>query len=77
MRRWTRLGEERIIYLVAQAKSLNLVTHLSHLDELDEDFGSELWGGAAENHELNPLGDAVTEGNGPLHGGVLLHAAIH
>lgn len=53
------------------------VTHLSHLDELDKDFRSELWGGAAENHQLYPLGDAITQGNGPLHGGVLLHTAIH
>lgn len=58
-------------------KFLTLVTHLSHLDELDEDFCPELRGGAAENHQLYPLGDAVTQGNGPLHGGVLLHAAVH
>lgn len=56
---------------------LNLVTDLSHLDELDEDFCPELRGGAAENHQLYPLGDAVTQGNGPLHGGILLHTAIH
>lgn len=53
------------------------ITHLSHLDKLDEDFSSELWGGAAEHHQLHPLGDAIAQGNGPLHGGVLLHAAVH
>lgn len=53
------------------------MTHLSHLDKLDEDFSSELWGGAAEHHQLHPLGDAVAQGNGPLHGRVLLHAAVH
>lgn len=73
----TRLRGEGVIYPVAQASSLHPVTHLSHLDELDEDFSSELGGGAAENHQLHPLGDAVAQSNGPLHGGVLLHAAVH
>lgn len=55
----------------------NSATHLSHLDELNEDFSSELRGGAAEHHQLHPLGDAVAQGYGPLHGGVLLHTAVH
>lgn len=62
----------------AQARSLtNPVTHLSHLDELDEDFCPELGGGAAEHHQLYPLGNAVAQGNGSFHGGVLLHTAIY
>lgn len=56
---------------------LSPVTHLSHMDELDEDLCPQLRGGTAENHQLYPLGDAVAQGNGPLHGGVLLHAAIY
>lgn len=52
-------------------------THLSHLDELDEDFRPELRGGPAEHHQLHPLGDAVAQCDGPLHGGVLLHTAVH
>lgn len=56
---------------------LHLATHLSHVDELDEDLCPELRGGTAENHQLYPLGDAIAQGNGPLHGGVLLHAAIY
>lgn len=47
------------------------------MDELDEDLCPELRGGTAENHQLYPLGDAIAQGNGPLHGGVLLHAAIY
>lgn len=80
-KRWTgwtggrRWGE--VIYLIGQAKYLKVDTHLSHLNELDEDFSSELRGGAAENHQLYPLGDAVAQGNRPLHGGVLLHTAIY
>lgn len=65
------------MYLIAQAKSLKPVIHLSHLDELDEDFRSELRGGAAENHQLYPLGDAVAQSNRSLHGGVFLHTAIY
>lgn len=47
------------------------------MDELDEDFCPELRGGAAENHQLYPLGDAIAQGNGSFHGGVLLHTAIY
>lgn len=70
-------GERESFTWFYQASSLHPATHLSHLDELDEDFSSELGGGAAENHQLYPLGDAVAQSNGPLHGGVLLHATIH
>lgn len=47
------------------------------MDELDEDLCAQLRGGTAENHQLYPLGDAIAQGDGPLHGGVLLHAAIY
>jgi hypothetical protein len=47
------------------------------MDELDEDLCPELRGGTAENHQLYPLGDAIAQGNGPLHGGVLFYAAIY
>lgn len=47
------------------------------MDELDEDLCPELWGGTAEDHQLYPLGDTIAQGNGPLHGGVLLYAAVY
>lgn len=47
------------------------------MDELDEDLCAQLRGGTAEHHQLYPLGDAIAQGDGPLHGGVLLHAAIY
>lgn len=42
------------------------------------DDGRSLWGGRlAEHHELDPLGDAVEEGDETLQDGVIHCAAVH
>ena len=51
------------------------VVYLGNMDEFREDLSPELGSGPAQDHELDPLGDAVTEGNGALHHLVVLHAA--
>lgn len=51
------------------------MAYLGNMDEFCEDLSPELGGGSAQDHELDPLGDPVTEGNGALHHLVILHAA--
>lgn len=46
------------------------------MDELGENLGPELSGGPAQHHQLDPLGDAVAQGDGALHGRDVLHAAV-
>lgn len=46
------------------------------MDELGENLCSELSGGPAQYHQLDPLGDAVAQGDGTLHHGDVLHAAV-
>lgn len=46
------------------------------MDELGEHLGSKLSGRPAQHHQLDPLGDSVTQGYGTLHHGNVLHAAV-
>lgn len=46
------------------------------MDELGEHLGPELSGGPAQHHQLDPLGDAVAQGDGTLHHWNVLHAAV-
>lgn len=45
------------------------------MDKLCENLSSQLSGRPAQHHQLNPLGDTITQGNGTLHHGDVLHAA--
>lgn len=46
------------------------------MDELGENLSSQLSGRPAQHHQLNPLGDTITQGDGTLHGRDVLHAAV-
>lgn len=50
--------------------------HLCHMDEVGDDQGTLGGGGLAKDHELNPLGDAVEQGDEPLQHGVVHGAAM-
>lgn len=54
-----------------------LGTDLCHADEVADDDGSLLGRGLAEHHELDPLGDAVEEGDEALQDGIIHRAAVH
>lgn len=45
------------------------------MDELGENLSSQLSSWPAQHHQLNPLGDPITKGNGTLQHGDVLHAA--
>lgn len=53
-----------------------MTRYLGHVDELGENLGPELSGGPAQHHQLDPLGDAVAQGDGTLHHRDVLHAAV-
>lgn len=59
------------------AARLAVVHHLSHVDELGEDLGPLLSCVSAEDHQLDPLGHAVTHHDRALQGGVFPHRAPH
>lgn len=46
------------------------------MDKLGENLSSQLSGRSAQHHQLNPLGDPVTQGYGTLHRRDVLHAAV-
>lgn len=46
------------------------------MDELGENLGPKLSGGSAQHHQLDPLGDAVAQGDGTLHHWDVFHAAV-
>lgn len=50
--------------------------YLGHVDELGENLSSQLSGRPAQHHQLNPLGDTITQGDGTLHRRDVLHAAV-
>ncbi len=50
--------------------------YLRHVNKLGENLSSQLSGWPAEHHQLNPLGDTITQGYGTLHRGDVLHAAV-
>lgn len=60
-----------------QPGRIQLVSHLSHMDELGEDLGSLLCCVSAEDHQLDPLGHAVTHHDRALQGRVFPHRALH
>lgn len=47
------------------------------MNELGEDLGSLLGRVSAEDHQLDPLGDAVTHHDGALQSRVVSHRAAH
>lgn len=49
--------------------------YLCHVDKLGENLSSQLSGRPAQHHQLNPLRDTITQGDGTLHHGDVLHAA--
>ena len=50
-------------------------TYLGHVNKLGENLRSQLSCRPAQHHELHPLGDTITQGDGTFHGGDVLHAA--
>lgn len=46
------------------------------MDKLGENLSSQLSRRPAQHHQLNPLGDTVTQGDGTLHHWDVLHAAV-
>lgn len=46
------------------------------MDKLGENLSSQLSGGSAQHHQLNPLGDTITKGYGTLHHRDVFHAAV-
>lgn len=52
-------------------------TYLSHVDELGEDLRSLLGCVSAEDHQLHPLGDAITHHDRALQSRVVPHRALH
>ena len=53
------------------------VSYLGHVDELGEDLGSLLGCVSAEDHQLDPLGDAVAHHDGTFQRRVVPHRAAH
>lgn len=49
--------------------------YLCHVDKLSENLSSQLSCWSAQHHQLNPLGDPITQGDGTLHYRDVLHAA--
>lgn len=50
--------------------------YLGHMDKLGENLCSKLSRRPAQHHQLDPLGDAITQGDGALHHWDVLHAAV-
>lgn len=46
------------------------------MDKLGENLSSQLSSRPAQHHQLNPLGDPITQGDGTLHHRNVLHAAV-
>lgn len=46
------------------------------MDKFGENLSSQLSGRPAQHHQLNPLGDTITQGYGTLHYRDVLHAAL-
>jgi len=49
--------------------------YLGHVNKLGENLSSQLRCRPAQHHELHPLGDTITQGDGTFHCGDVLHAA--
>ena len=50
--------------------------YLGHMDKLGENLRSKLSRRPAQHHQLDPLGDAITQRDGALHHWDVLHAAV-
>lgn len=69
--------KSRVKKKLASRQPNQIVGHLSHMDELGEDLGSLLSCVSAEDHQLDPLGHAVTHHDRPFQGRIFSHRALH